>query len=317
VDMEKYETVSDQVMTILARFTDRIEPISVDEAFLDISDTGRLFGTPLETGRKIKKAISSELKLTASIGIAPNKFLAKLASEHKKPDGLFIIAPEGVSSFLEKLPVGKLWGVGKQTEKILLNLGIKTAGALAKYPREVLKDKLGDAAAEHLLALSTGRDEREVETLQETLSMSREHTFQDDVSDRELLRTRLLEQVDSVTRRLRKHGMQCRTACLIFRNTDFTKHTRRATFDRPTDSTDDIFREVERLFEAEDFYNKKVRLIGAGVAGLTGPGEPAETGQLNLFDMPAKKKKDPGKVLDKVLKKHGEESMTRASLLRK
>lgn len=316
VDMEKYESVSDQVMAVLERFTDRIEQISVDESFMDISDTGRLFGAPLEIGRKIKETISRELKLTASIGIAPNKFLSKLASEHGKPDGLFILSTEEMQDFLDKLPVGKLWGVGKETEKWLHRLGIKTVVQLRKYPDDILDDKLGATLARHLQALSRGRDDRVIETIRETLSMSRENTFQEDVSDRELLRKALLGQVDSICRRLRGHAMVCRTAVLIFRNTDFTKHTRRATLARPTDSTPEIFDAIRELFEKEDFYGKKVRLIGAGVAGLSEAGR-GEEEQLDLFSRREKKKKDAGKVLDRIIDKFGDDAMTRASLLDK
>lgn len=316
VDMEKYESVSGQVMAILERFTDKIEQISVDEAFMDISDLGRLFGAPLEIGEKIKGAISGDLKLTASVGIAANKFLSKLASEHGKPDGLFIIMPEDTQDFLDRLPVGKLWGVGKQTENCLHRLGIKSVAQLRKYPDAVLDDKLGENLARHLQALSRGQDERAVETFRETLSMSRENTFQEDVSDRETLRRSLLDQVDSVCRRLRSHSMLCRTAVLIFRNTDFDKHSRRTTLARPTDSTPEVFEAVMGLFEKEDFYGKRVRLIGAGVSGLCEPGSASEE-QLDLFSAREKKKKDAGRIMDGIMDKFGDEAVTRASLLDK
>ena len=300
-------------MDILGCFTDRIEQISVDEAFMDISDTEQLFGPPLTLGATIKKTILKELKLSSSVGIAPNKFLSKLASEYRKPDGLFQIHPESVLDFLACLPVGKLWGVGQQTEKALFKLGLHRVADIRRYPLSVLSDKLGETHARHLKALSLGQDDRSLETVRETLSMSRETTFEQDVTDREILRKALLHQTDSVTRRLRREGMFCKTVTLIYRNTDFTKHTRRTTLHRPTDSTSLIHEALETLFRKEDFLDKPVRLIGMGVSGLQQ--ERPEEAQQELFATVEKQKKDTGKILDKVIEKFGKGTLKRASLL--
>jgi nucleotidyltransferase/DNA polymerase involved in DNA repair len=313
VNMSKYVEVSKEVMAILDRFSDRVEQISVDEAFMDLTGTQKLLGPAYAVARKIKVAIKKELKLVASIGIAPNKFVAKIASDYGKPDGLVIVEPRGIKSFLHPLPISRLWGVGKQTGKTLTRLGINTIGDLFGFPLEGLSAKLGKNMAEHLKALASGKDDREVDPDEEIKSISHEHTFQKDVSDKAKLRTILLDLTDKVMRRLRKKRMKCRTVFMTFRPTDFKRHSRSRTLSTPTDQTAAVFKQVESILEKETFYRQRVRLIGMGVSNLASSDD---ISQLDLF----KKEKDDkqlkaDRIQDEIVKKYGKDAIKRGSLL--
>ncbi|MBD3162419.1 MAG: DNA polymerase IV, partial [Candidatus Latescibacteria bacterium] len=186
VRMTKYASVSEQVMEILARFSPLIEPLSLDEAFLDLTGTERLFGSPEQVGRRIKREIREATDLTASVGIAPRKFIAKIASDLEKPDGLVVVAQDGVERFLAPLPISRLWGVGPKTLSRLRGLGVETVGDLARLETEQLEDPFGASGA-HLRALATGRDERGVVPEWEAKSYSHEETFSRDRADRGFL----------------------------------------------------------------------------------------------------------------------------------
>jgi nucleotidyltransferase/DNA polymerase involved in DNA repair len=313
VDMEKYAAASTEVMATLSKYTDLLEQVSVDEAFMDMTGTGRLFGPPEQAARAVKSAVLKALKLTASIGVAPNKYLAKIASDLRKPDGLVIVAPDKVAAFLGPLPVSRIWGVGKQNEKALHRLGIRTIGQLADYPFEGLTVKFGEETARHFKDLAQGIDDRPVEPYDETKSISHEHTFQHDVSDRGVLRKALLDMADRVMARLRRQGLKCRTVFLTFRTTNFDRHTRNATLPAPTDVSNEVFRRIEALFKAETFYGLPVRLIGAGVMNLTGT---EQEEQMDMFSKEDKgKQKSVDGARDKIIEKYGDDAVRRASLL--
>jgi len=268
-DIERYEKVSQQVFAILTRFAPLVEPVSIDEAFLDVSSTRRLFGCGQEIAAKLRSAIRAELQLTASVGIAHNKFLAKLASEHAKPDGLFVVPSErgALLAFLGALEVGALWGVGKVTGETLRQAGFNTVADIQQSDQSVLNRLLGENLATHLRALSLGEDSRPVEMKIEEKSVSKEHTFPHDCSDRAVVRETLKDLVDEAGRRLRLSGHYASVGRIKLRWADFKTITRQAPFNAPA-CDDFTLRELAlRLFDIERLV-KPVRLIGFGVSGL-------------------------------------------------
>ncbi|MGZ8441745.1 MAG: DNA polymerase IV, partial [Candidatus Deferrimicrobiaceae bacterium] len=205
VRMSRYAEMSDMVFAIYRRFTPLVEPLSIDEAFLDVTGCDRLFGSAEEAARKIKAAVREETGLTVSAGVAPNKFLAKIASDLGKPDGLTVVPLGGEQVFLDPLPVGKMWGVGKVTGEALLGRGIRTIGDLRRSPREMLVGAFG-AHGEHLYELARGIDDRPVETERDAKSIGHEDTFDHDLRDRGAMRRELLSLADRVSSRLRRGG---------------------------------------------------------------------------------------------------------------
>ncbi len=268
-DMARYQAVSKQVFGIFERFTPIIEPVSIDEAFLDVTGARNLFGDGMAIGRRIRAAIADELQLTASGGVAGNKFLAKLCSELAKPDGI-AEAPRGreaLLAFLAPLPVGRLWGVGKVLRAELERHGYRTVGDLQKARRARLESQVGGHVAGHLLQLAFGEDPREVETDRIELSISREHTFDTDCRDHAALCATLRDLADDVGRRLRADGRYATVGRLKLRWSDFTTITRQRRFGTPC-CDDFTLRELAlELFENER-VNRPVRLIGFGVSGL-------------------------------------------------
>jgi DNA polymerase IV len=225
VRMRRYQEVSRQVFEIFESFSPLVEPLSVDEAFLDLSGTERLQGQPIEVARRMKDRIRGELKLTASVGVAPNKFLAKLASDLEKPNGLTVIRAEDVDRILPPLPVSKLWGIGRVTEAKLESAGIRTIDDLRRAARDLLERHLG-CEAERYLNLAHGRDHRVVTPDRDAKSIGHEQTFEVNVADPEEIRGVLMEQVEQVACRLRRHGIQARGISLKIRYGDFTTITR-------------------------------------------------------------------------------------------
>lgn len=279
--MARYEEASQQVFAIFERFSPLVEPVSIDEAFIDVTGARTLFGDGRTIAEKIRAAIFSEVRLTASVGVAHNKFLAKLASEKAKPDGLFVV-PEGreaVVSFLAGLKVDALWGVGKVTGESLERAGFRTVADIQKADPAYLVRLLGESLSAHLLALAFGEDTRDVETLFEEKSLSREHTFPEDCKDRETVRETLKGLADEVGRRVRAHGHYATVGRLKLRWADFRTITRQAPFE--TAVCDDFsFRAMAlRLFDAERLA-QPVRLIGFGVSGFSA----GRSEQLSLFD---------------------------------
>ncbi len=280
-DMARYEAVSQQVFAILTRFTPLVEPVSIDEAFMDVTGARRLFGCGREIAVKLRAAISEELGLTASVGVAHNKFLAKLASEQSKPNGLFVV-PSGhaeMLDFLGALEVGALWGVGKMTGETLRRAGFHTVADIRRGDPSVLERLLGSSLAGHLRALSLGEDARPVETAFEEKSVSKEHTFPQDCSDYAAVRDKLKDLADEVGRRLRDGGHYATVGRIKLRWPDFKTITRQTPFVTPA-CDDFTLRELAmRLLEAERPL-KPVRLVGFGVGGLCD----AREQQPSLFD---------------------------------
>jgi DNA polymerase-4 len=269
VRMAHYATVARQVREILLSVTPLVEPLSLDEAFLDVRGSEALHGLAPEIGRRIKDRIRAETGLTASVGVAPNKFLAKLASDHGKPDGFVIVPSEQVAEFLSPLPVGRLWGVGAKGEKRLHALGVRTIGQLAALPERIMVDHFGKSGR-HLWQLAHGRDDRAVTPDREAKSISTETTFPEDVGDREALRAWLLDLVDELAGRLRKEGVRARTVDLKVRSSDFRTRTRAHSLPDATDATDVLWRAALGLFERSLTDEVlPLRLLGVGASNLT------------------------------------------------
>ena len=248
VRMDRYREVSGQIFAVFQEYTPLIEPLSLDESFLDVTGCESLFGPAPEIAKAIKRKILARTGLTASAGIAPNKFLAKIASDWKKPDGLVEIKPDEVGAFLENLPVSKLWGVGKSTEEILKGMGILRAGQLAQYPPEGIEKKLGKFGLE-LLALARGEDDRPVVPHEEAKSLSQEQTFTPDLQERQVMEQILLDQAEQVGWELRKQKLKGLTVHLKVRYPDFTLITRSQTLSLPTDAGMEIYRTAVKLLE--------------------------------------------------------------------
>src|SRR5262249_55538234 len=232
-----YAQIPRQIREIFLSFTPLVEPVSLDEAYLDVRGCEPLFGPAAEIARQLKAHIRKETELVASVGVAPNKFLAKLASDSSKPDGLLVIAPDAVSAFLAPLPVNRIWGVGKKGEKRLHELGIATIAQLAATPVQNLIDHFGEGGR-HVWELAQGRDDRPVVPHREAKSVSTETTFPRDIGDRAVLRSVLLELVEMLSQRLRDLGIRGRTIELKARTADFQTHFRSVTLAEPTDLTE-------------------------------------------------------------------------------
>jgi DNA polymerase-4 len=300
--MDRYAEISRQVFTIFEDYTPLVEPLSIDEAFLDVSGCRRLFGSAENVGRIIKDRIRDELGLVASVGAATNKFLAKLASDLDKPDGFVVIAPDEARDLLAGLPIRKLWGVGKVAEKQMHRFGIRKVGDLLAIPPEMLTAQFGDHAA-HLLELAVGFDERAVIPVHEAKSIGNETTFRDDIADAEHLQAICDQLAAKVARRLRAHGFLTRTVTLKARYPDFTTHTRSATLPDPSDSSVDI-RDTARGLLGENLgrRGRPLRLIGVTASNLV----PPEVGQGQLFPDPGRERdRKLDRIMDKVHGKFG------------
>lgn len=308
--MERYVEASRQVFDILQQFTPLIEPISIDESFLDVTGSTRLFGPPEDMAESMKQRIREEVQLTASAGVAPNKFLAKLASDLQKPDGLVVVRADQVQALLDPLPILKLWGVGKATLPKLEALGVKTFGDLRRLPMGQLHDRFGEAG-EHFYRLVRGIDDRAVVPDREAKSISHEITFPVDVADKDHLRAVLLEQLEHVALRLRRHARLARTVTVKIRTGDFKTVTRSSTFGSATDQTDVLWAAAVRLFEVwRTRRSTRVRLIGVGLSNLSDCEDP----QLNLFDQPGDARgRRLDSAVDEIRDRFGDDAITRAS----
>ncbi len=308
VDMDKYARVSGEIMAILSEYSPLLEPISVDEAFLDVSGTERLLGPPLEVARAIKGRLRTEVRLTASAGVAPNKFLAKLASDLGKPDGLVEVEPGEEEAFLRDLPVERLWGVGRVTARDLRAMGIETIGQLCRVPESLLVRRFGKWGA-LLHELAHGRDDRPVEPFAPPKSMGAEETFAQDTRDPEALRRTLLAQAERVARDLRSEGYAGRTVTLKLRFADFRTITRSLTGEATQDGLE-IFRRAFGLLERVARV-QPVRLIGVSVSGLIQGGP----GQLSLFSAASARRDRVARAADRLARRFGDRALIPASLL--
>ena len=278
---ERYREVSEQLHEIFHEYTDLVEPISLDECFLDLTRHCATRRLPLvEVAREIKQRIRERTGLTASAGGASNKFLAKIASDLEKPDGLVIVPPGEAPAFLEPLPVERIWGVGPVTAKRLHALGVRTIGELAAKSPEWLEAVFGRWGPD-FGRLARGEDDRPVVPHRDPRSLSAENTFARDVTDPEVLLREIRDQAEEVARRLASHHATGRTVTLKLRYGDFTTVTRSHTASRPLEQAPEIARLATRLLERTEFPHRAVRLVGVGVSGLVDRGRPV---QLELFD---------------------------------
>ena len=307
--MRHYVAVSEQIFAILERYTPLLEPLSLDEAFLDVTGAQRSFGDGPAMARKIKEAIRAETGLTASAGVAPNKFLAKIASDLHKPDGLTVVPhdPAGIAAFLAPLPVGRLWGVGAVLRARLEARGLRTIGDLQRLPLAELTRLIGQNNAVHFKELAAGRDDRAVEPHREEQSVSREHTFDTDVRDRDEVERVLAGLVDDVGRALRRLGKYATGIQIKLRWQGFETITRQKKLPRPGADDFSLLTAAQELFAREKLI-KPVRLIGFGVHGLvTGAGR-----QLSLFEDPGVKKRERVcQTVDAIREKFGRHSIRR------
>jgi len=297
----RYHEVSQEIRRILYSYTPLVEPLSLDEAFLDMTSTERLFGPVEETAREIKQKIFAETGLTCSVGVAPNKFLAKLASDLEKPDGLVIV--RAGEEFLKDLPISRLWGVGERTARRLQGLGASTIGQLREFSLERLVHEFG-RFGRTLYELARGIDKSPVVPEREARSIGQERTFAEDLTDREILKKILFALSEEVGRRLRAAGLKGGTVQIKVRFADFTTISRSATLPRPTELTERIFKEAERLFDGRVRLRQGVRLLGVRVSGLV----TEEQEQLPLFPAEGRSGKLE-RLIDELRERFGEDAI--------
>lgn len=310
--MDRYAEVSKQILAILDQFTPLVEPLSIDEGFLDVTGSTRLLGSPETIGADLKHRVRAATNLTASVGVGPNKFVAKLASSSQKPDGLVVVAPGDVRDFLEPLPITRLWGVGKATLPRLEKLGIRTFGDALRFSKVDWRREFGEHGA-HFYELVRGIDERRVVPDREAKSISQEVTFAVDIVDLDFLRLVILDQMDHVAYRLRRHRLTARNAMLKIRSADFTTITRRATLHDPTDETERLWQLVSELFDAwRRLGPPPVRLIGVGVSQFSTD----ETRQLDLFGASARCNQSLDQAVDTIRDRFGNDAIRRGGQTR-
>lgn len=318
IRMKRYMDVSDRVMQVINSFTPIIEQVSVDEAFMDVGGVLRKWKSPELLARELKARISRDIGLTASVGVATNKFLAKLASDLQKPDGLTVVPeePERIREFLAPLPVNRIWGVGKVTESSLHQAGFKRIADLQLVSAQTLVPIVGPALADHISKLARGIDEREVVTESETKSISAEHTFDEDEKEIGIVRQQLVVLVEQVGRRLRRSECSASTIFIKIRFEDFQTMSRQETVARPICSDRRLLDIAVSLFDRQKLA-QPVRLIGVGVSGLIPQDEYQP--QLELFVDPAQQKEIRDgrldRVVDEIKEKLGASSIRRASSL--
>ncbi|OPX38336.1 MAG: hypothetical protein B1H13_11505 [Desulfobacteraceae bacterium 4484_190.3] len=312
VRMGRYREISEQIFRIFHHFTPLVEPLSIDEAFLDVTGSTRLFGEPEVIARKIKTQIVRETGLTASAGVAPSKFVAKIASDMDKPDGLVVVPPENIRKFLDPLPIEKMWGVGKVTREALGRLGVRTFRDLSRIPVKVLKQRFGKQGI-RMHELSLGLDQRRVVPEREVKSLGHEETFAQDIEDVEEVRREILALSSKVARRLRRKGIQGKTVTLKVKYSDFVQITRSATLPLATDDGLEIFSTAARLLLNTEAGKRPIRLLGVVLSQL----EVAwKEKQLSLFEMESgsQKRRSLNQALDSVSAKHGEKAVRPGSL---
>ncbi len=311
VDGQAVAEASEAVMAIFRDVTPLVEPLSSDEAFLDVAGAERLLGRPAVIARKIRERMLAEQELTCSVGVAPTKFVAKLGSTRAKPDGMVVVPAGLVLEFLHPLPVESLWGVGDRAAETLRRLGLSTVGELARAPYGMLRRAVGEAAAAHLHELSWGRDPRRVTPEQVDKSIGAEMTFDIDVADPELIRRSLLALSDKVGARLRASGQVGRTVVIKVRLADFRTVNRSRTMPTSTDVAHEIFEISWGLFEALG-ASEHIRLVGVRVEGLTAA---ATTSRQLTLGEPERGWREAEAAADAVVARFGRASVGPASLL--
>ncbi len=305
-----YSQVSKEIFEVFYEFTDAVEPLSIDEAFLDVTGSQKLFGDGVEIARQIKKRIIEKERIAASVGVAPNKYLAKIASDLKKPDGLVIVHKDKIKEFLHPLDIARLWGAGIRTQETLRKMGIHTIGDLAAFPKDILDSKFGKMGA-HFYNLAHGLDDRPVVAGEGVKSVSNEHTFGRDVNDVEKLLQTLLWLSEKVGYRLRQKKLKGKTIHLKLRYDNFNTITRNKTLREETDNTQTLYETCAALFQHNYQQGRRIRLLGVGVSGFG----LAHTRQLSLFGTSDKKSEKLDQVQDLLTNRFGKKIISRADTM--
>jgi DNA polymerase-4 len=269
VDMARYQEVSEHVMEIFHSFTPWVEPISLDEAFLDVTGSQKLLGTGREIAVAIRKKVEEQEGITCSVGIAPSKFIAKLASNHCKPNGMLEITSDRILTFLHPLPIQAMWGVGPKTAEVLERLGLRTIEDIAKLPRTTLIRALGEANGASLYELAWGRDYRDVTPEEPDRSISAAETFAQDLDNPEEILTEFLRLTERATARLRDRDLFAKTISIKVRFADFSTINRSKTLPLPIDSTHDVYDVVKGLYQALRIERARLRLVGVSLENLS------------------------------------------------
>ncbi len=313
VRMSRYKEVSEQIHEIFKLFTPLVEPLSIDEAFLNVTGSTRLFGSPIEIAKKIKQMVAEKTGLTISAGVAPSKFVAKIASDLEKPDGLTVVPADKVREFLDPLPIKKMWGVGKVTQQALSRLSIQTFKDLRQVPVAVLQKKFGKHGS-HMHQLSMGIDDRDVVTEHEIKSIGHEETFSEDIFRVDLAKKELLSLANRVARRMRRQGVEGKTITLKVKYHDFVKITRSVTRHKYTNDSADIYANICSLLEKTAVGKRPVRLLGISLSNLADIGSGR---QLSLFSHyeSNQKRRELNKTLDSVFDKFGGKGIRPGSLI--
>ncbi|MFP6575657.1 MAG: DNA polymerase IV, partial [Pirellulaceae bacterium] len=295
---------------VFYRYTPLIEPLALDEAFLDVSGTIALFDSVEQIGRQIKAEIQQEVELVASVGVAPNKFLAKLASDLQKPDGFVVVDGTKINEFLDPLPVSRIWGVGRVTDKAFEKLGIRTIQQLRELPQDFLEERFGKLGT-HVWKLAQGVDDRPVIPDRGAKSISNETTFPADIDQLDVLQSCLMELTEQVARRLRRSELRGRTVHIKVRYHDFGTITRSQTLAAATSSTNELWQvALEMLTSRLPDRHLCARLLGMGVSGL----ESADEQQRTLFDQQEDQRDERlDEVTDQIKDRFGKRSVRRGS----
>jgi DNA polymerase-4 len=307
VDGRRYQQASRDVMTVLRRFTPQVEPISIDEAFLDVTGSRELFGEGEEIARLIKAAVGDEVGLTISVGVATTKLVAKIASDLRKPDGLVVVAPGDEAAFLAPLPISRLWGVGEKTAVVLADYGVRTIGDLAALAPDVVIRRFGKHGGS-LVDRARGIDADPVHLGDPAKSVGHEHTFDADTRDPELIERTLLGMADGVAGRLRSAGVRASTVAVKIRDSSFRTITRQRTLPEPTDMTEPIFHAALELARPE-VRGIRVRLLGVTASNL------GEREQLGLFPSDDPRHRAAIEAADELRRRYGEGAVTRGRLV--
>jgi len=312
-DFTRYTQISDAIMATFDSVTDIVEPLSLDEAFLDIAGSQRRLGPPRVIAQLLRDTIADEQGITCSIGVAPTKFVAKLASSLAKPDGMIVVPEAEGLGFLHQLPVGALWGVGERTEEALTRLGLRTVADIAHTPVDTLRRALGDVSGSHLHQLAWGRDERPVVRERREKSIGADETFAHDIDDPVVIHRELLRLSDRTAARVRAAAMMGRTISIKVRFADFTTITRARTLRDPTDVSRDIYATAKSLFDALGLQRARIRLVGVRMEGLI----EAESAPLQgMLDEPDHGWRDADRAVDRASARFGAGSVRPASLVR-
>lgn len=307
----KYWDVSEEVMAIFEDFTPLVQPLSVDEAFLDVAGAIKLIGSPTHIGQQIRKRVWEEQRITCSVGIASNMFVAKLATNFAKPNGMHVVPADGIIDFLHPLPVSALWGVGPKTTETLIKFGLRKVGDIANTSAHTMTRIMDGVIGEHLFELSWGRDPRKVTVEHEEKSIGAERTFDMDIDDYDEVTTHILALSNKVARRLRDSGQTTSTVSIKLKFSNFEVITRSKTLDTPTDLSTEIYRAAKFLFERLNLQRTRIRLVGVRATGL------AEDAPIQLaFSTRETGWREAEAALDKVAHKFGNSAVKPARLIK-